>query len=384
MNSIKLYYLDFLAGILHYQWKSIHTYFKITQTPYWNKNTTTSNTISANSTYEVSGSGGIGFRKTKSVNDENNGNDDNDDNYSLSGKLTRLLSSPSSFPVSSSTKSSSTKIGDGVLLSTNDAHTLTDGVTIFFAEDVDKIGAFLIHQSKIPVRVLDNIAQKISHNQLVQKRLEKMTKNLDDKLASDITKQRKMEKESFSPEIKQLMNEISILKTTIMRISLENQYIPNTRTHQEIWNTSGTFVPNAFVPNVDESVVKEVMELNVSVQKKILLLMGIGVFSISEDSKYMDCMKKLCFEQKLYLIVANSDFIYGINYQLCHAFFGKDIMLSLTQQKIIQAIGRVGRGNVQQEYTVRIRDDNVFRKLFLPCERNIEAENMCRLFCANE
>jgi hypothetical protein len=68
-----------------------------------------------------------------------------------------------------------------------------------------------------------------------------------------------------------------------------------------------------------------------------------------------------------------------MNYQMCHAFFGKDLK-EMTQQKIIQAIGRIGRGNIQQEYTIRIRDDDIFRKLFLPQERNIEAENMCRLF----
>jgi hypothetical protein len=52
----------------------------------------------------------------------------------------------------------------------------------------------------------------------------------------------------------------------------------------------------------------------------------------------------------------------------------------MTQQKIIQAIGRIGRGNIQQEYTIRIRDDEIFNHLFLPPQRNVEAENMCLLF----
>ena len=48
-----------------------------------------------------------------------------------------------------------------------------------------------------------------------------------------------------------------------------------------------------------------------------LLLMGIGVF-IHENKEYMDIMKKLAEEQKLYLIIASSDYIYGTNYQFCH------------------------------------------------------------------
>ena len=35
----------------------------------------------------------------------------------------------------------------------------------------------------------------------------------------------------------------------------------------------------------------------------------------------MDIMKKLAEEQKLYLIIASSDYIYGTNYQFCHELF---------------------------------------------------------------
>jgi hypothetical protein len=55
----------------------------------------------------------------------------------------------------------------------------------------------------------------------------------------------------------------------------------------------------------------------------------------------------------------------------------------MTQQKIIQAMGRIGRNKIQQDYTVRFRDDAVLMKLFLPAETNLEAENMSRLFCSD-
>ena len=93
--------------------------------------------------------------------------------------------------------------------------------------------------------------------------------------------------------------------------------------------------------------------------------------------------KRLAFEQKLYLIIASSDYIYGTNYQFCHCFIGKDLT-NMTQQKIIQAMGRVGRSNIQQEYTIRFRDDQFANKLFLPVETNMEAINMCKLFVSDD
>jgi hypothetical protein len=89
-------------------------------------------------------------------------------------------------------------------------------------------------------------------------------------------------------------------------------------------------------------------------------------------------MKKLADEQKLYLIIASSDYIYGTNYQFCHGYLSKD--LELTQEKIIQAMGRVGRNKYQQDYTVRFRDDSQIMKLFTSETDKPEIINMNRLF----
>ena len=93
----------------------------------------------------------------------------------------------------------------------------------------------------------------------------------------------------------------------------------------------------------------------------------------------MEIMKRLAYEQKLYIIIASTDYIYGTNYAFCHGFIGKDLT-NMTQQKIIQAMGRVGRNKIQQEYTVRFRDDDIMMRLFLPQSENLEAINMNRLF----
>mgnify|MGYP006430159033 FL=1 len=93
----------------------------------------------------------------------------------------------------------------------------------------------------------------------------------------------------------------------------------------------------------------------------------------------MEIIKQLADEQRLYMIIASSDYIYGTNYQFCHGFIGKDLT-NMTQQKTLQAMGRVGRNNIQQDYTIRFRDNNMIMKLFQVPEHNVEAINMRKLF----
>ena len=111
---------------------------------------------------------------------------------------------------------------------------------------------------------------------------------------------------------------------------------------------------------------------------KVLLMMGIGVFINHDNITYTEIMKKMADEQRLYMIVASSDYIYGTNYQFCHGFLSKD--LDLTQEKVIQAMGRIGRNNIQHTYTVRFRDDTQIMKLFTSDTDKPEVRNMNKLF----
>ena len=43
-------------------------------------------------------------------------------------------------------------------------------------------------------------------------------------------------------------------------------------------------------------------------------------------------------------------------------------------------MGRVGRNKIQQEYTIRFRDDNMIKKILEPDTNNIEVMNFNRLF----
>jgi len=112
---------------------------------------------------------------------------------------------------------------------------------------------------------------------------------------------------------------------------------------------------------------------------KLLLLMGIGVFSIHTSSRYTEIMKDLAKSKNLYIIIASSDFIYGTNYQFDHCYLGKDL-LNMTQEKIIQAMGRVGRNKNSDEYTIRLRDNALITKIFNYEENKPEVINMQKLF----
>lgn len=283
---------------------------------------------------------------------------------------------------------------NGILFTTKDAHTLTDGPTIFLADDIHKIGMFYIQKSNIPMVLLDKIKEKIQHNNVVQKKMDELQKSLEDKTGQSKTagddddekkSSKKLDRQDQNPEIRKLIVQLDALREEICMISLDPSYVPNTKQHQQIW-LNDRAVTNAFAPSIDESVVRDIVMLEITEQQKMLLLLGIGMFEATRldaspsHIKYMEIMKRLAYEQKLFIIIASSDYIYGTNYQFCHGMIAKDLTDGMTQQKIIQAMGRIGRNKIQQEYTVRFRDDEILKKLFTKMVDNLEARNMCRLF----
>jgi hypothetical protein len=366
MKHIKQYYIDVLKYIRPEMYPSIHEYLKTTHRPMFAKKSTTFSTEN-------------GLTKHLSMEQI----DKSSSSSSSSSLLTRTTSVQC---IPATTKPSSSSL-DGILLTTNDAHTLTDGPTIYLVEDVQRMGHFYAQHSHIPIQILDGILSKIEQNNHIQKKMEVLMKSLDDMIGKkEAEKERKMDNDVLKPEAKRLMTTVETLRADIQLLSIGAKYTPNTRPHQQLWiDDVAHFVENAFIPGVDDASILKIMELNVDSQMKLLLLMGIGIFdSLMVQSRepataaYVEVMKRLASEQKLFLIVASSDYIYGTNYQLCHGFLGKDLQ-NMTQQKIIQAMGRVGRNNIQQEYTVRFRDETLIRRLFLSSESNLEAVNMCKL-----
>jgi len=272
----------------------------------------------------------------------------------------------------------------GILFTTEDAYTFTDGPAIFMTEDVAKIGNFYIQQTNIPKETFQKILVDITLNNRLSDRIAKLQQSIEDmdKRMSDTkdderkgkAKEIRMEK---NPEIQQMSNEIEQLRKHVKYVQLDNIYIPNSKSHQEIWAPRET--SEAFMPLLDEQTVKDIMGLAIDNYLKVLLLLGIGLFMKGANVAYTNIMKRLADSQHLFMIIASSDYIYGTNYQFCHGVLAKDLA-NMTQQKTIQAIGRIGRGDIQQSYTVRFREDEMLMKLFNRQPENMEAQNMSRLF----
>jgi hypothetical protein len=52
----------------------------------------------------------------------------------------------------------------------------------------------------------------------------------------------------------------------------------------------------------------------------------------------------------------------------------------MTQEKTIQALGRIGRNQLNKDYSIRFRDDGLIEKIFVDVEYRPEVENMNKLF----
>lgn len=293
----------------------------------------------------------------------------------------------------------------GIYVTTKDAYTVTDGPAMFLADDVEKIAGFCIQQAAIPSQLMAEIYAKLEHNHqlaeriaIVEAEVDRLKEMMDSQCRNQVSDDSVSTRGKSGKELKRttrghpdeelnggsvygrLQQEWRQLRAQIQTTSLPDVYIPNRRPHLERWCKSAR-TGSVFSSRVEESTVSDILSLdNVPLSYKVLLLMGIGVFSLSVNVSYMEIMKRLADEQRLYLIIANSDYIYGTNYQFCHGFLGKD--LPLTRDKLIQAIGRIGRTHLRQSYTVRVRSDEHLRLLFLPDPESvsIESRNMNRLF----
>jgi hypothetical protein len=276
------------------------------------------------------------------------------------------------------------KIHDSTIyVATTDSHTLKDGPTIFLTEDVNKISKFILQTSKIPQTEMNSILQSIEYNDKIIKTINVKTKEYEDKMGDNLEKDNKMSKcreEFTSPEAAKLKRDIDELSKMVKYVELSEIYIPNKRNHLKRWSNKDT-LDKEFSCNINSEDVEEIMLLDgVELSWKLLLLMGIGVFSANVHKDYTELMKTLANQQKLYMIIADSDYIYGTNYQFCHGYLSNSLT-NMTQEKTIQAMGRMGRNNKHMSFSVRFRDDKLIDKIFQKEENRIEAKNMNNLFC---
>jgi hypothetical protein len=355
MNSLKEYYLDLMLKINPENWNTISKYMNETRKRKYAHNDD--------------------LKKMRSVETPK---------LPSSNELTRT----SSVCIPPAPPSKQQNSSSGILFTTTDAYTLTDGPTIFLAENVTKIGSFYIQQSNIAPSVFQTILAKIVKNGELIKQMDKLESQILLKELKSVAPGEKQDSKTAARESGRLckesqvmMDEINKLRKEIRLVSLDPMYVPNSRPHQQIWAPLGEVKENAFVSNIGEDVAKTIMMLEIENHLKVLLLLGIGMFSDIPNVEYMEIMKRLAIEQKLFMIIASTDYVYGTNYQFCHGIIGKDLT-RMTQQKTLQAMGRIGRNNIQQDYTIRFRDDDMIMGLFGKPEVNLEAINMCKLFCS--
>lgn len=382
MKTIKMYYLKMLKNIIPSSWNRVYNHFRIER----NKRIKFNHTIDSK---------GNTITKTTSL------------GTATASKQGEVISRITSVQTPHSNMDLDPPGSCGVYITTKDAYTLTDGPTIFLANDLAKIAKFCIQQANIPAVVMKDINEKIEYNNQINQRIDQLEKELEfeeikmtAKLAGssmDTSKEakklmgkkdgkgkskiaNKIVDKTEDRKIAKIREDITTLKSMGKNASLDDMFIPNRIAHLEKW-AKGLNTTGAFTSDIEDSIIVSIMLLkDVDDSWKILLLLGIGVFTQHKSSAYTEIMKKLADQQKLYLIIADSDYIYGTNYQFCHGYLSKD--LDLTQEKIIQALGRIGRNNIQQEYSARFRDNIQVTTLFtrFASEDKPEVINMNQLF----
>jgi len=400
MQSIKLYYIKMLQNIIQGTWGAIYTNFKVLRRQKIENNATVD--ISGNKIIKSQSIGpGVNINSNKPLPGSLLAESKLAGSKLAGSSLTRLSSEQNT----STSMNSTTKGTSGVYVTTKDAYTLTDGPTIFITNEVEKIAKFCIQQANIPSVVMDDILKKIEFNNVLNEKIqaieteidyikeqseEKVKNSSSGRIKSSTKDVKKLNK--FSPDdledhnskmnkFSKLDNELKSLRSLIKSARLNDTFVPNKHNHIKKWAEAMNPV-NAFTCDIEDNIVNEIMLLNgISDSWKVLLMMGIGVFINHPNIQYTEIMKKMADEQKLYMIIASSDYIYGTNYQFCHGYLSKD--LNLTQEKIIQAMGRIGRNNIQQNFTIRFRDDMQIMKLFTNETDKPEIMNMNILFNSN-
>ena len=204
-----------------------------------------------------------------------------------------------------------------------------------------KIAKFCLQIATIPVEILQRIMANIYYNEKIRTEIEKIekeiTKNTDSRagVATDKKDQRELNSSRESGKKETLLiRQADYLRTRIRPIQLPSEFVPNSFEHLQKWGVKNK--SKVFRGNINDEIVEKIMLLDVEPIWKILLMMGIGVFTKHKCVDYVTIMKELAHKQQLYLIIASSDYIYGTNYQFCHGYIGKDLE-NLTQEKLIQA-----------------------------------------------
>jgi hypothetical protein len=276
-----------------------------------------------------------------------------------------------------------------VYLTTKDAHTITHGPCIYLANNVEKVAKFLYQQSKIPEHVVENINKTIASNAKINEDIARIEKAVEDMTANE-NPDKDIDDDKYRDSTpRKLLGQADALSARLKAIHLPEDYIPNHKVHYKRYvNPKISLVDCSDVQGLKDSFkisitnmdVMNIMRIvNVENYWKTLALMGVGCFQSNPDVNYLETIKDLVVAQKMMLVIASSDYIYGTNYQFSHGYIGKDLS-EITQEKLIQAMGRVGRNSSSHTYTIRFRDDALIKRIFTKLDMKHESFTMNKLF----
>ena len=266
-----------------------------------------------------------------------------------------------------------------------DAVTLTDGPTLYLCDDVDVAAKKCFDMLHVPDEEKAKLIAAIEFNNRVNERIHDLNEEIKNMKSDkeeggnddDNTKSKKIQpKEKKSPRDEKLQT-IELLSSQMKRVHMNRRYIPNTEQHIDRYNKTTKKSSNPFTSRVMEKDVEMIMSIDeLDDVYKMLLIAGIGVFKENMNTDYLEIMKRLAYEQGLFMIIAGGDYIYGTNYQFCHGYIDDN----MTQEKLIQAFGRIGRTNNQLDYSIRLTDNAVIERILKQETNKREVVNMNRLF----
>ena len=270
----------------------------------------------------------------------------------------------------------------------SDAVTLTDGPTLYLCDDVDTAAKKYFEMLGVPDEEKSKLIAAIEYNNRVNERINDLNEEIknmksDEDAKSggdedDGAKSKKTQTREKKTPYDDKLEMIETLSSQMKRVHMNRRYIPNTEQHTERYHKTTTNTENRFTSKVMEKDVEMIMSIDeLDDVYKMLLIAGIGVFKENMNTSYLEIMKRLAYSQNLFMIIAGGDYIYGTNYQFCHGYIDD---AGMTQEKLIQAFGRIGRTNNQLDYSIRLTNNSTISKILKNETEKREVINMNKLF----
>ena len=264
-----------------------------------------------------------------------------------------------------------------MLFTQKDARVFEAGPCLYMTSNTAVVCRYCLESACIPPQMLSSLRANLAHNQKILAEVAVKTKLMEDKNKADEKKEKKMAEGRDKPEVKLLKEEIKRLTAALKPVNLPECYIPNTEAHKRRFgNTAG------FCSNIDADAAATVLAIEgLPDNYSILFLMGIGVMSHAHP-EYLALVKSMLDENKLFMVVADQDFLWGTNFDFRYMIVAADLCANgvhkLTPDMLQQMLGRVGRNG--QNATVYSRIPNIGQLLFCPPAVKAEQTKLNQLF----